>query len=250
MLLFALNSLIKKIDYYIYYHIGQFKLKIRKKTKPQMVSISGIKLSIPPSVTRGPLEALYAGYYEMSELRILKSHLSKDDCVMELGTGLGLLASYCAKKIGSERVYTYEANPALESIIQKTFSVNNVDPKLQICLCGEQEGEQTFYVSKSFWSSSTTQYRDDDIKVQVPVISFNQELKRINPTFLLIDIEGGEYDLFKYADLHNVQKIVMEIHPHKIGEEKANFVKDKLIEQGFYVDQTVSSGNELFFRRL
>ncbi len=246
---YKLQSFSKKLDYFIGYWTGQVMLKMRKITKPQMVSLSGIKIPIPPNVSQGPLEALYAGYYERSELKILKTKLCKDDCVMELGTGLGLLSSYCANKLGSDRVYTYEANPALEPLIHKTYALNNVNSNLNICLLGKSFGEQEFFVSKSFWSSSTIPLRDDYQAVIVPVIPFNHEIRKNNPTVLIVDIEGGEYELFKDADLHNVKKIIMEIHPGHIGGEKSEFVKNKLIQQGFCLDQQVSYRNELFFYR-
>jgi FkbM family methyltransferase len=242
-------SLTHKIEYRINRLAGQLMLKVREVTKPQFVEISGIQLPIPPNISRGPLEALYAGYYERNELKIIKANLDKHDRVMELGTGLGLLASYCARKLGSDNVFTYEANPALESLIQHTFSLNNVNPHLNICLLGETSGEQTFYVCKSFWSSSIIQRKPDDQVIQVPVVPFNQEIQRIDPTFLIIDIEGGEYELFQYANLHNVQKICIELHSAILGAEKTEFVQKKLAEQGFHLDPTERYVNELLFCR-
>ncbi|AUT00606.1 FkbM family methyltransferase [Nostoc sp. CENA543] len=242
-------SSMQKVEYRINRLAGQLRLKIREFTKPQIVEIAGIKLPIPPNISRGPLEALYAGYYEASELKIIQANLEKHDRVMELGTGLGLLASYCAQKLGSDNVFTYEANPALEPFIRQTFAVNNVNPHFHNCLLGETPGMQDFYVAKSFWSSSTIQRKPDDQKIQVPVISFNQEMQIIDPTFLILDIEGGEYELFKYANLHNVRKICIELHSHILGSEKTKFVESKLADQGFYLDPKKRYVNELLFIR-
>ncbi|AFY42240.1 FkbM family methyltransferase [Nostoc sp. PCC 7107] len=242
-------SLTQKIEYRLNRLAGRIMLKARKVTKPKSVNILGIQLPIPPNISRGPLEALYAGYYEASELKIMKTTLDIHDRVMELGTGLGLLASYCARKLGSEKVFTYEANPALESLIRQTFALNNVNPHLNICLLGETSGEQNFYVGKSFWSSSIIQRKSDDQVIKVPVIPFNQEIQRIDPTFLIIDIEGGEYELFQYANLHNVKKICIEIHSAIMGVEKTEFVQQKLAAQGFRLDRTKQYVNELFFYR-
>lgn len=244
-----MNSLARKIEYKIDYLVGQMMLKMRKITKPEMVSLSGIQLPIPPNISRGPLEAIYGNYYEASELKIIKGNLEKGDRVMELGTGLGLLASYCARKLGSENVFTYEANPALEPFIRQTFSVNNVNPSFNICLLGDSPGERTFYVGKSFWASSTIRRKPDDRAIQVPVVPFNEEIRKIDPTFLLLDIEGGEYELLQNADLHNVRQICIELHTDVLGDEKAETVKTKLAEQGFRVDPAWSQTNELLFRR-
>jgi len=42
-------------------------------------------------------------------------------------------------------------------------------------------------------------------------------VQKINPTFLIIDIEGGEDELLKYADFHNVRKLIIELHERGEG---------------------------------
>lgn len=244
-----LNKILNAINYRIGWTIGKLLLFIRKKTKPQIVSISNIQLPIPDNITRGPLEALYQGYYEREELALLKRHLDKNDIVMEVGTGLGLLAAYCSIELGSDKVVTYEANPSLQPYIKQTFSLNKVDPHLTICILGDKEGEQKFYVQKSFWSSSTIPNKESGITITVPVISFQEELQKIKPTLLLIDIEGGEYELLNSTKLDTVKKIIMELHTSKIGKEKANSILETLKEQRFLLQDKSAGGRELFFER-
>jgi FkbM family methyltransferase len=214
-----------------------------------VAEVEGIKLQMGPHISTKVQNAIYGGKYEEEEVQILKSHLSDDDIIMELGTGLGLVSSYCAKHADSKNVFTFEANPSLEAHIRQNFELNNVSPSLQICLLGEEEGEQNFYLMKDFWSSSTERSDKDKLReiVKIPVKSFNKEIQRIDPTFLILDIEGGEYDLFQYATLHNVQKILIELHPYTIGEEKSQFVKNKLADAGFKVVDVYphDSGNEV-----
>jgi len=117
-------------------------------------------------------------------------------------------------------------------------------------MLGVQPGEQIFYVSKSIWDSSVIQYSQDFKPVTVSVKSFNEEVRRINPSFLVMDIEGGEYDLLKDANLHNIKKISMELHERIIGAEKAEFVKSKLRESGFKLNESFSyRDRELFWQR-
>ncbi len=225
-------------------------LQNRLKTSPKNVNIRGVKVPIlKEKLSPTVLEFIYMGDYEKQELKLVKGVLDKNDIVMELGTGLGLLSSYCAQKIGSERVFTYEANPGLEAYIRQTYQLNNVAPNLTICLLGERPGEQTFYVNESFFSSSTVRRNANDKPIQVPVKSFNEEIYKINPTFLILDIEGGEYELLKFADFHTIKKIVIEVHPHAIGQEKVDFVMSKLKNAGFYVNQNLSRGRELLLQR-
>lgn len=243
------NKLKSKVSRILYHLKTGPILAYRQVRQPQVVTIAGIKIPISDRISGEPLKYLYMGSYENHELKLVKSQLQQDDLVMELGTGLGLISSYCAKKIGSDRVFTYEANPALEPDILHAYALNKVAPKYEICLLGEQPGQQTFYVGKEFWSSSIIKRDANFQEINVPVKSFNQEVRKINPTFLIIDIEGGEYELLKYADFHNVRKLIIELHERVIGKEKIKFVKSKLKASDFQVVKNISYKEELFLQR-
>lgn len=223
----------------------------RHLTRPEIVEINGIKVFVSDNIQSHIRRAIYIGTYEKSELKIVQNQLEPDDIVMELGTGIGFLSSYCAKKIGSKRVFTYEANPQLEPYIRDNYKLNNVAPNLKICMLGEQSGSQAFYLHKDFWMSSAlpASSRSYKQKININVKSLNQEIYNIKPTFLIIDIEGGEYDIFKYADLSNVKKICLELHNGVLGVEKTNIVLSKLSNWGFLIDDEVSFEKELFLRR-
>lgn len=234
--------------------INLIKLRAKGKyyrwKKPAIIKIQGIKIAIPENSTQKLEHALYYGYYEDNELETVISQIEPCDVVMELGTGLGLLSTFCAKKISSERVFTYEANPKLEPIIQQNYALNQVNPNLQICMLGSQAGEKEFYISDNLWDSSKIKYNKNLQEIQVAVKSFNDEIKKINPSFLIMDIEGGEYDLCQYADFHNVKKLAMELHEDLIGTGNAEFVKSKLEANGFRLNQEFSyKERELFWER-
>jgi hypothetical protein len=66
---------------------------------------------------------------------------------------------------------------------------------------------------KNFWSSSTIKSHAKAKAIEVPVKRFNDELERLQPSFLIIDIEGGEQDFIRYARLDGVNKVCIELHP-------------------------------------
>ena len=221
--------------------------------KPSVVTIKGIKILVSESIDQRMYKILYSGAYENKEVKIIDSQIDKEDVVMEVGTGLGFIASYCAQKIGSNRVFTYEANPNLEKIICKTFELNNVSPNFKTLLLSDRHGEQDFYVTKKFWGSSTISKKNAS-KIRVPIEPFNEEVKNVNPSFLILDIEGGEYDLLKYADLHNIKKVAMELHGNFLDPEKVNFVKQQLRDLGFQLCRECSyfgknGMGELFWKK-
>ena len=221
---------------------------IKNFARPAMVDIEGIKIKVPLIASKVMREAIFGGYYETGELQLVTNRLSQDDIVMEVGTGLGLLSTYCAKQIGSDRVFTFEANPSLKGAIKTNYALNQVSPTLEMGMVGEHPGFSTFHVASDFWASSVLDKGQEAKPVKVPVISFNEKVREINPTFLLIDIEGGEYDLVKYADFHNVKKLMIEVHSWILSSEQIQFVKDAIAKAGFHLVEGEGS-EELYFER-
>ncbi|MBI4387422.1 MAG: FkbM family methyltransferase [Candidatus Omnitrophica bacterium] len=214
--------------------------------KHRIFEIGGVKIPVTKYWSPTMKEAIVRGRYETAELSLLEKALESTDVVMELGTGIGLLASYSAKRIGSEHVFTYEANPELEPHIRKVFELNHVKPRLEICILGPDGGETTLYIAKDFWNSSCLWLIPGERLVRVRVKSFQHELERICPTFLIIDIEGGEYELFrKTSNLTGVQKVLIELHKHILNPKKINFVENFFKVQGFSIAEK-SSGNDVY----
>ncbi|MCM1984606.1 FkbM family methyltransferase [Lyngbya confervoides] len=231
---------------------GRIKQRIRLEYqvfRQETLEFEKVKIRLNKGLSKKIYKALCYGYYEFEELQILRKYLSKDDLVFELGTGLGLISAYCSRSIGSEKVFTYEANPFMKKLINDTYWLNNVNPQLDICLLGENTGEAVFFIEEDFWISSTVQHTTGARSVKIPVKSFNREIYRINPTFLILDIEGGEYELFQFADFHDIRKILIEIHDDILGLEKTRFVLNTLITQGFRINEEISSKNVSFWQR-
>jgi hypothetical protein len=78
--------------------------------------------------------------------------------------------------------------------------------------------------------------------VRVPVESFASALAAIRPSVLVVDIEGGERELFRAVDdLRGVRAICMEIHSWIIGEDGVQELRDRLESAGFVRDVELSS---------
>jgi FkbM family methyltransferase len=191
---------------------------------------------------------LHSGLYEPLEIEALHSTLDTSDVAMELGTGIGFLATYIAKKIGSDRVFTYEANPGLAPHIRDTFALNGVSPAFHTCLLGENAGESSFFVDDDFRASSAVRF-DAGEQIRVPMRSLNEELQRIRPTFLIVDIEGGEYDLVQFMNFSGIRKILMEVHEDVIGASRLERVKSIILGAGFSIDPRFADTACWFFRR-
>ena len=161
--------------------------------------------------------------------------MEPDNIVMELGGGIGMLSTACALKIGGDRVHSYEANPTMESLIRDNYALNGVSPNLKMCMLDETPGSCTFHVSEHFARSSAYQLKDQGktTAYDVPVESLNDEIHRIKPTVLIMDVQGSEGKLLSFADLTNVRKLLVEVHSNILGISRVNQLRRQLRNQGF-----------------
>ena len=190
------------------------------------------------------------GRYERDELRLIGQLLSPDDVVLEVGAGLGVLSAYCAKRLGSSRVFAYEANPDLEASIRDTYSLNHVQPTLEMCAVGADAGKVTLYRDKDLWASSVLRPPGRVRPVEVPVKALSEVAQVVRPTLLIVDAEGAEGELFDHAHLPTVTRIVLELHERVIGPVGARRVRSTLAAMGFEELPELSAGEHLVLQRV
>lgn len=219
-------------------------------SKPQTAENSGIILPVgAKGVSPALRRAIYLDPYETHEREVIKKKLAADDVVLELGAGIGFISTFCAKRIGSERVFAVEANPVMAETIRETYRLNGVSPQLICGLLGGGEGEETFYVEGDFISSSTHQRSASAQPVKTQRYDARAFIERVKPTFLICDIEGGEQELLSYMPLTGVKKLCIELHPHVIGNAGTSEIFGRLLNGGFICDFLSSSGKVFFFER-
>lgn len=202
---------------------------------------------------------LASGRYESEELRILRRTLDPGDRVLELGTGLGLLAIHCARKVGSERVFSVEANPALEPLVRRNFALNEVSPELEIAVLGAEEGQRRLHVPVDFWASSLVHHgqwrgapwhlRRGTRVVEVPARPLHDKLAEASPNYLVVDIEGGEGELAEVWHLEGIEKLLIEVHPAAIGKGAVARVVRSIEAQGLRLWEQLSGPLTRFYGR-
>lgn len=217
----------------------QKPLPSEEKISPQMygtvADVEGIKMRIDPRMSSFQVKKLLSGRHTQHERELMIPLLEPDDIVMELGGGIGMLSTACALKIGGDRVHSYEANPTMESLIQANYSLNGVNPSMKMCMLDEKPGTCTFHVSEHFARSSAYQLKDQGktTAYEVPVESLNDEIHRIKPTVLIMDVQGSEGKLLSFADLSRIRKLLVEVHSNVIGISRVNELRRQLRNQGF-----------------
>ena len=214
-------------------------------------SLSGVKVHADKDrLGDQVVRLIYRGDYEGREARMVRSFLEKDDRVLELGAGIGFIGLLCARTVGPENVHSFEANPLMEPVIRAHYDLNDCQPNLNIgMLCeGLSETEVTLHVPDLFWAASTTPM-DGAREVKTPVLSLNEYIHKINPTFVIMDIEGGEIDFAEQFDPHTIRKIAMETHSGITGKDAMDRMKSRLAEKGFELRWSSRPGEHLYFER-
>lgn len=223
------------------------------------VEIDGIRLALDGDLSLRMRGVLSDGSYEAQERRILARTLEPGDRVLEIGTGVGLLAIACARRVGDANVHTFEANPALEPLIRRNFALNGVQPELRIAILADAPGTRTLHVPADFWASSQVPHARwrgapahlarSARRVDVPSEPLRDTMARLRPTYLVVDTEGGEVDLARIWDLTGVQKLLIEVHPNAIGAEAVREVIRSIEAQGLRPEKALSAGPSRFFVR-
>jgi FkbM family methyltransferase len=214
-------------------------------------TVRDIQIEIDYSMLNPQLETLLKkGQYESAEARAIERLLAPDDVYFEVGAGVGFTACLAWRVLGDEqRIHVFEANPALIPVIEHNWRANGAGGHLNAVLLGTGKGDAPFHVSRAFWASSTQIDYGRGATIQAPRRDFIRQLEKTQATFVLMDIEGGEIELLDRPLPERVRKLVVEIHPNVVGEEKIVVLMGKLAAQGFEAVEAATEGRVLAFSR-
>lgn len=214
---------------------------IRKKYRylvdAKTVTIDGVTLISDRD--RIPLylrDLMYREVYEDTERNILLKILKQGYKVVELGTGLGFISLLAARICGSENVNTYEANRTIEPLIRENFRLNGIEPRLHMRAVTRDGRKLSFNATDNIISSSSFDRGVSGKALEVDSIAFSEVLSHHSPDILVMDVEGGEYELLLSGDLGATKHILVELHPHIIGQEKVDEIRDHLAAAGFVIE--------------
>lgn len=219
----------------------------------QWVCNRGVRLFLDdPIISSTMRQVIYENRYEKEEVAVLTKTLKSDDILMELGAGMGFISIFAAQRIGGGNVHAFEANPDLRPLIERNYAQNNVKPFLHqtMLIDSNASSEYDFHVAPDFWASSAVHHAPGSRTISVPTASFAQAMGEIKPTYLVVDIEGGEGELFcKAMDFGNVRHLLIELHPQKIGFEAVEKVVNGLQSSGFVKNHKLSKGKVVLMDR-
>lgn len=220
--------------------------------QPEFAETHGVKLWLgAPMLRKGHRRQILRDQYEEAEISVLDGTLTRDDIVLELGAGIGLVSIFCAKRVkDAAQVHVFEANPNLQDALRRNFALNGVSPDLHALAAAKQAGEVTFNVDPSYTSSGLHGRPGEATqRVQVPAAGFEELVERFRPTYLIMDIEGGEIELLPGAKMESIRKICLEVHPEIVGDKPISDLVAGLIDAGFTLHFSRTRKNVVYFER-
>ncbi len=208
----------------------------------------GVKVPASQFLHDGRIERINAAKYEGQEIEGALKVVREGDVVLEIGAGIGLGGAVIAANAKPAKVASYEANPDLIPVIQALYDLNGLNGRISVTnavLISAEDRPKTlpFYLRNSYLGSSLTDPGEDRTRatVDVPTAGFAETCADLNPTVLVMDIEGGEQELLRHADLSGFRAVVLEFHPKAYGVEGMQECKAILRKAGFQRIDEVST---------
>ena len=216
----------------------------------------GVQVLAAPHLSPRMIESMTNGKYEGNEIECGLAAIPKGARILELGAGAGVVGAILAKNIEGVTLLSVEANPTLIDHISALHAHNGLTRTITVrhgvVLCNADAPDAVeFFVRGNFLGSGLAQGNHPRAKAtSVPVIRYD-DLKRDFPhDTIMMDIEGGELDFLRDADLSGVQRIVAEFHRGIYGVPGMRQCKQALRGKGFGLNDTLSKGTVKVWERV
>lgn len=177
-------------------------------------------------------ELIFREIYEDTERDLIGRILKPGMRTLEIGTGIGFVSLVAARICGEHSVFCYEANPELEPTIKRNFELNGLTPNLTMRAVTVDGAPIAFFKSDNIISSSLYDRKRDDKQIIVESEALSDVLAKHDPAALIMDVEGAEIQLLG-VDLKNVADIIVELHPHIVGEDAIAALISNLKNRGY-----------------
>ena len=194
------------------------------------------------------------GRNQAAEFKCARGLVRSGDVVLELGGGLGVLSAALQRDAAPSRIVSFEGNPDLLTYAKLTHqlnSVSNIEARHGIVLSRPEAATIPFYRHPNVSEGSLFRLPDSDLDpVEVPVVRLQELLAQLVPNVLIVDIQGGELDLFEGAEsLGSIDRIALELHPQIYGSSGVLSVFRALCRLGFAYDSGLSHGTNVALQR-
>jgi hypothetical protein len=213
------------------------RLHWKRLTGAREITLDGIRVGCgpdqPPSIRNG----LYKGGYESAERQFLMKHLNPRDRVLEIGGGIGFVGLLAASIAGKGNVLTYEANPALEPTIRANHAQNDIVPELRMRAITTDGAPVTFHQSDNVVSSSIYDRREAGARDRSGKRRLRGRHRRLAARHGRHGCGGLRGRPAVHAAGRPFTHLLVELHPHVVGEDRIGALLQTLAAAGFEVTE-------------
>ncbi len=228
-----------------------FRMHWHFQVGTKVASVRGVRLATDPSKPKSVRRAIFKRNYEDAEANLLPMAVATGDRVLEIGGGVGFIGILATKRAGEGQVTSYEANPDMAAVIKANYDLNGLVGDVRMKAITGDGRTLTFYKADNVLSSSLVD-RDDlrtgRQKIEVPSDSIDAAIDEIAPDVVIMDVEGAEEEVLPKVAARGVARMLVEFHPHIIGQDRTEALKATVLEAGYEV-LGASSANILFGRK-
>jgi FkbM family methyltransferase len=199
---------------------------------------AGFTFEIPRQHTSRALRGKFvAGTYELAERTMIARHLPADACVLELGGSLGIVSCHINRRLANPAAHVvFEPNPNLTATLRTNRDQNRCKFQIESAVLGTGE---PVYLEIAENSDSGHIAADDVVQngVAVRSMTWAETEAKYGLQFdtLVADIEGAEYELIlaNAGKIAGLKRIIMEMHPRRLGAQKHAEIEAQLRAAGF-----------------
>jgi FkbM family methyltransferase len=219
---------------------ARLKLNIYARGRHRVVSLDGCEFDLSGMPDNAMKLELLTGRYELPERNAARKYIQPEWPVVELGGCVGVVACITNKRLQHPHAHVVvEANPLAVPYLQANRDANRSSFKILNRALAYRSENVTFTPTLDFWGNSVDHVGGRLSPVTVPAtrLSLILQEEKFEKFALICDIEGYEYELVMREPeaLSNAAVIIMEVHPHMLGEEKVARIMSRLADLGFKV---------------
>ena len=216
--------------------LRNLKMHWRRFRDIEVLTVRGVKVCT--KVPRQVRSLLFKEIYEAHECDLVEGVVCPGDRVLEIGTGIGLVSLVATRLCGEGNVLSCEANSDLESIIRENYRLNGWTPDLTMHAVTSDGRDLSFFRNSNVFSSSTIDRGLECDEITVESLAINDLIDKHRPSVVIMDAEGSEVEILPVADLSRVRTIIVEMHPHIVGEDKITRIVGDVEMKGFRLVDT------------
>ena len=227
------------------------KTKIQIRGASKIVELDHCRFALAELPNTSMKLELLSGAYEKPEREAVLRYLQPQWSVIELGGCIGVVSCITNKLLENPANHlVLEVNPLVLAHLKSNRDANGCAFQIMDKALAYDTETVTFKPLSDFWGNSLYHSGGEPpVTVKTTTLENLLQERHFDNFALICDIEGQEYELIlrEPETIRKAELIVLEVHPHILGNEKVEFLLSTLKNLGFGI--LSHSKNVISFRK-